>query len=135
MPTGFHPRALSFPVPPGPVDLLRFLAVLQSPLLHFTSFRYPQSETRLVQVGESAGPTVALPAAVLRSCALTILGTAGIPPRDVLVDAFQQVTSRAASGELRIDIEQVPLDEVENAWQRDQHSRRIVLIPRTISET
>ena len=88
-----------------------------------------KSETRLVQVGESAGPTVALPAAVLRSCALTILGTAGIPPRDVLVDAFQQVTSRAASGELGIDVEQVPLAQVENAWQRNEHGRRLVFIP------
>jgi NADPH:quinone reductase-like Zn-dependent oxidoreductase len=88
-----------------------------------------ESETRLVQVGESGGPTVALPAAVFRSCALTILGTAGIPPRDVLVDAFQQVTSRAASGELRIDVEQVPLAQVENAWQRNGHGRRLVFIP------
>src|SRR4029077_16567578 len=48
-------------------------------------------ETRLVQVGESAGAMIALPAAVLRSTALTILGTAGIPARDVLVDAMQQV--------------------------------------------
>jgi NADPH:quinone reductase-like Zn-dependent oxidoreductase len=89
-----------------------------------------KSETRLIQVGESAGPTVVLPAAVLRSCALTILGTAGIPPRDVLVDAFQQVTSRAAGGELCVDVEQVPLDEVENAWRRNEHGRRLVLIPR-----
>jgi hypothetical protein len=88
-----------------------------------------KSETRLVQVGESTGPTVALRAAVLRSCALTILGTAGIPPRDVLVDAFQQVTSRAASGELRIDVEKVPLAEVENAWQRNEHGRRLVFSP------
>jgi len=88
-----------------------------------------KSETRLVQVGESAGPTVVLPAAVLRSCALTILGTAGIPPRDALVDAFRQVTSRAVSGELRIDVEPIPLAQLENAWQRDEHGRRLVFIP------
>lgn len=88
-----------------------------------------KSETRLVQVGESAGPTVVLPAAVLRSRALTILGTAGIPSRDVLLDAFHQVTSRAARGELRIDVERVPLTNVENAWQRKEHGRRLVLIP------
>src|SRR5690242_20532071 len=39
-----------------------------------------RSETRYVQVGESAGPTISLPAAVLRSTAITIMGTAGIPP-------------------------------------------------------
>ena len=92
-------------------------------------FTAVKSETRLVQVGESAGQTISLHAAVLRSCALTILGTAGIPPRNVLVDAFQQVTSRAVSGELRIDVEHIPLAQVENAWQRNEHGRRLVFIP------
>jgi NADPH:quinone reductase-like Zn-dependent oxidoreductase len=87
------------------------------------------SETRFVQVGESAGPTISLPAAVLRSSALTILGTAGIPPRDVLVDALHQVLTHAASGELRIETERVPLAEIESAWQRDQPRRRLVVIP------
>ncbi len=87
------------------------------------------SETRLVQVGESAGPTISLPAAVLRSTALTILGTAGIPPRNVLVDALQKVMAHAASGELRIETERVPLADIENAWQRDEQRRRLVVIP------
>src|SRR5579884_3336944 len=61
-------------------------------------FAIMKSEIRYVQVGESAAPTITLPAAVLRSSALTILGTAGIPPREVLVDAFQQVMAHAAKG-------------------------------------
>lgn len=92
-------------------------------------FAVVKSEIRLVQVGQSAGPTISLPAAVLRSTALTILGTAGIPPRDLLMDAFQQVMTRAARGELRIEVERVSLGEVENAWQREQCGSRIVLIP------
>jgi NADPH2:quinone reductase len=88
-----------------------------------------QSETRFVQVGESAAPTITLPAAVLRSTALTILGTAGIPARDVLVEAFQQVMAYAAKGDLHIDTERVPLADIENAWQRDQRGRRLVIIP------
>jgi NADPH:quinone reductase-like Zn-dependent oxidoreductase len=87
------------------------------------------SETRLVQVGESAGPTIALPAALLRSTALTILGTAGIPPRNILTDALQQVMAQAAAGELRVDTERVPLADIENAWQRDRQGRRLVIIP------
>ena len=87
-------------------------------------------ETRLVQVGESAGPTISLPAAVLRSTALTILGTAGIPPIGVLVDAMQQVMARAARGELRIETERVPLADIELAWQRQQRPGiRVVVIP------
>jgi hypothetical protein len=46
-----------------------------------------------------------------------------------LMDAFQQVMAGAARGELRIEVEQVPLDQVESAWQRDGHGRRLVLIP------
>ena len=57
------------------------------------------------------------------------MGTAGIPPRDVLVEAFQQVMAYAAKGDLKIDTERVPLADIENAWQRDQSGRRLVIIP------
>jgi NADPH2:quinone reductase len=80
-------------------------------------------------VGESAGPTITLPAAVLRSAALTILGTAGIPPREVLTDALQQVMNHAAQGLLSVDIERVALRDIEGAWERDVHGRRLVVIP------
>src|SRR6185437_1659769 len=75
-----------------------------------------KSETRLVQVGESSAPAITLQAAVLRSTALTILGTAGIPPRNVLLEAFQQVMTHAAQGELHIETERVPLADIEKAW-------------------
>jgi NADPH2:quinone reductase len=87
------------------------------------------SETRFVQVGESAAPTITLPAAVLRSTALTILGTAGIPAREVLVEAFQQVMAYAAKGDLAIDTERVPLADIESAWQRDRPGCRLVIVP------
>src|ERR1700722_4419167 len=86
------------------------------------------SETRLVQVGESAGPAISLPAAVLRSTPLTIMGTAGIPAPEILMDALQQVLAYGASGKLRIDTERVPLSDIESAWHRDQRSR-LVIIP------
>jgi len=93
-------------------------------------FAVVTKETRLVQAGESAGPTILLPAAVLRSTALTILGTAGVPPRDVLVDAMQKVMGHAAGGALRIETERVPLADIERAWQqKEQSGRRIVVIP------
>ncbi|MGD0929882.1 MAG: zinc-binding alcohol dehydrogenase family protein [Candidatus Korobacteraceae bacterium] len=87
------------------------------------------SETRYVQVGESAGSTISLPAAVLRSTPLTIMGTAGMPPREVLADAMQQVMANAASEELQIETERIPLADVEAAWQREQQGRRFVIIP------
>ncbi len=87
------------------------------------------SETRYVQVGESAGATISLPAAVLRSAPLTIMGTAGMPPREVLADALQQVMVHAASRELQIETERIPLADIEAVWERDQRGRRFVIIP------
>jgi NADPH2:quinone reductase len=87
------------------------------------------AETRLIQVGESAAPVISLPAAVLRSRALTIRGTAGIPPREALATAMKQVMDWAAAGQLKIETETIPLAQVQEAWQRNERSRRIVLIP------
>jgi NADPH:quinone reductase-like Zn-dependent oxidoreductase len=86
------------------------------------------TETRLIQVGESAGATISLPAAVLRSTPLTIMGTAGMPAPEILLDAFQQVLACGASGKLRIDTERVRLADIESAWQREGRSR-LVIIP------
>jgi NADPH:quinone reductase-like Zn-dependent oxidoreductase len=84
-------------------------------------------ETRLVQVGESAGAAISLPAAVLRSAPLTIMGTAGVPAPEILMDALQQVLAYGASGKLRIDTERVPLIDIESAWQREGRSRLVVI--------
>ena len=92
-------------------------------------FAVAGSEMRLVAVGESAGPTLTLPSAVLRSAPVTIMGTAGIPSWDVLTDAFQQVMNHAASGKLRIDTERVPLSAIEVAWEHSAPGRRLVVIP------
>jgi NADPH:quinone reductase-like Zn-dependent oxidoreductase len=86
------------------------------------------SETRLVQVGESAGAAISLPAAVLRSAPLTIMGTAGMPAPEILMDALQQVLAYGACGKLRIDTERVPLADIESAWQRNGRSR-LAIIP------
>jgi NADPH2:quinone reductase len=92
-------------------------------------FAAATSGIRLVAVGESAGPNVTLASAVLRSTPVTIMGTAGMPPWDVLTDAFQQVMNHAVRGSLRMDKERVPLAEIEDAWNRDTHGRRLVVIP------
>jgi NADPH2:quinone reductase len=87
-------------------------------------------ETRLVQVGESAGAKIELPAALLRSTAVTILGTAGIPPMTVLREAMQEVLTRGARRELRIETERVALEEIESVWgRRDSSGKRLVLVP------
>ncbi len=94
-----------------------------------SEFAKVNPEMRLLQVGESAGPNISLPAAVLRSTALTILGTAGIPGRDLLVAAMHQILLWGATGAVRIDTDQVPLAEIEQAWQSSDRSRRLVVVP------
>ena len=90
------------------------------------------SRVRLVEVGESAGPTISLAAAVLRSSRLEILGAgsgnAAASP-EIWIEAVRQLMSNVACGALRIDTKRVPLDEVENAWQREQQGRRAVITP------
>jgi len=92
-------------------------------------FAAAEWETRYVQVGESAGAAISLPAAVLRSAPVTIMGTAGIAPGEVLGNALQKVLAHAASGELQIETERVPLAQIEDAWGRQQSGRRIVVVP------
>ena len=82
-----------------------------------------------MQVGESAAPTIQLGAAALRSTALTLMGTAGIPAMDVLSAALTQVLGLAGNAQLRIETEQLPLSEVEAAWGRPASSRRLVFRP------
>jgi NADPH:quinone reductase-like Zn-dependent oxidoreductase len=102
-------------------------ALLQS--MTRKEFAATESETRFVQVGESAGATISLPAAVLRSAPITIMGTAGVAPGKVLMEALQKVMAHAASGELRIETERIPLAEIEAAWDREQRGRRFVIVP------
>ncbi|MGA7343524.1 MAG: zinc-binding alcohol dehydrogenase family protein [Terracidiphilus sp.] len=83
--------------------------------------------TRLVEVGSSAGPTITLPAATLRSIDLTLLGSGfGAVPLDGILAAIPTLFSLAAAGSLKIDVEPVPLADVEAAWSRVEKGRRIV---------
>ena len=84
--------------------------------------------TRLVEVGASAGPNITLPAAILRSIDLTILGSGfGAASIDRIFAAVSELFALAASGALKLDVDPVPLSDVEAAWTRADKGRRIVL--------
>ena len=86
--------------------------------------------TRLVEVGQSAGPTITLPGSTLRSVDLTLLGSGfGAAKIDQILAAIPQLFALAAKGALKIDVETVPLAEVETAWSRADKGRRIVFTP------
>lgn len=83
--------------------------------------------TRLVDVGSAAGRTITLPAEVLRSIDLTLLGSGfGAVALDGILATIPTLFDMAAAGNLQIAVEPVPLTEVESAWNRVEKGRRIV---------
>ena len=83
--------------------------------------------TRLVEVGESAGPTITLTGSVMRSVDLTILGSGfGAARLDEIFASIPKLFDAAAKGILTIDVDKVPLADVEAAWGRSEKGRRIV---------
>jgi NADPH:quinone reductase-like Zn-dependent oxidoreductase len=93
-------------------------------------FPSARSGTRLIQIGDSAGPVISLPAMALRSAAITIAGSGVMPSLSVLSKAFEQLMNLAARGQLHVNVEPVPLSNIEMAWTRgDLHGVRLVMIP------
>jgi NADPH2:quinone reductase len=83
--------------------------------------------TRLVEVGSSAGPTITLPGAALRSIDLKLLGSGfGSVPVAKILSAIPELFEMAAAGALHVDVEAAPLADVEAAWGRTEKGRRIV---------
>lgn len=94
--------------------------------------RAASSRVRLVEIGEMAGSSITLSAASLRNSGIEIYGSGGGSsiPMQAIFEAIPQIWSLAANDKLFIEVESVPLSDVENAWQRnDQRGRRLVLIP------
>ena len=83
--------------------------------------------TRLVEMGESAGKTIALPGATLRSINLKLMGGGfGSVPLDQVLGAIPALFAMAAKGEIRVDVVPVALTDVEASWSRVEKGRRIV---------
>ncbi len=85
---------------------------------------------RLVQVGASAGETLTLSAASLRTSGVELYGaTKGLTPQ-FMADAYQQAVGWARAGELIFSIERAPLSQIEAAWTRtDLAGKRLVILP------
>jgi NADPH:quinone reductase-like Zn-dependent oxidoreductase len=85
--------------------------------------------TRLIEIGSSAGPTITLPGAALRSSGLEIYGSGGgSVPRQAIAEAIPEILERAARGELKLETQNVPLSEVEATWNAKE-GKRVVFVP------
>ncbi len=56
-------------------------------------------------------------------------GTAAPAPLAESVSAYADLLRQAAAGELPLDVEAVPLAEVERTWRRPGGGRRVVFVP------
>lgn len=87
---------------------------------------------RVVQIGQSAGQELDVPAPLVRGRFLTILGHAAFhAPIEIRARAYGDMARHAARGDLTVDVERVPLPEIEAAWKRQAlgPQRKLVIVP------
>jgi NADPH:quinone reductase-like Zn-dependent oxidoreductase len=87
---------------------------------------------RVAQLGQAAGATATLASAAIRFKGIEIYGFSNfILPKDVLDREYARLVEHAMRGEISVEIERVPLDDVAAAWDRQAQSphRKLVLIP------
>ncbi len=86
--------------------------------------------TRLIQVGELAGSSIALPGEALRTSGVEICGASKGLNAESMGEAFAQIVDWSRSDSLTFSVERVPLSDIETAWQRtDLSGKRLVVVP------
>jgi NADPH:quinone reductase len=83
---------------------------------------------RIVHIGQSAGPTAALPSAAVRGKQLTIQGHSnfGMTPWDRRA-AHLELLDEVTAGRITIDLERFPLDRVADAWAAQAAGRKAIV--------
>jgi NADPH2:quinone reductase len=87
---------------------------------------------RIVQLGQSAGATAPVTSAAIRFKGLEILGYSDFNvPREILEVEYARLVQHATAGDIEVDVEQVPLADVADAWSRQASGpgRKLVVVP------
>ncbi|WP_426937247.1 quinone oxidoreductase family protein [Brevibacterium sp. LE-L] len=85
--------------------------------------------TRIVQVGSSAGESLTVPAAAVRTSGVELVGATKELGPESMAAAYKRAAGWAHDGELVFNIERVPLSQIESAWTRtDLAGKRLVVI-------
>ncbi len=86
----------------------------------------------VVNIGQSASATTELASSSVRFKSLSVLGYTNfaVPP-DVLAANYQRLVAHAIAGDIILDVERVPLEEVGDAWRRQGEGvgTKLVVIP------
>jgi NADPH:quinone reductase-like Zn-dependent oxidoreductase len=82
---------------------------------------------RFVQVGNASGANINLPAAVLRSAAIELIGSGlGSVPFTRIVGVVDELLQATVKADFKIQTTTVPLSEVQQAWRGEALFPRIV---------
>lgn len=85
---------------------------------------------RFTQIGNMAAPTITLPAAILRSSGLELLGSGfGSASMDEIFQAVREFFEIAAKTPFAVNIKAVPLRDIESVWSAPERDARIVFKP------
>ena len=88
------------------------------------------ARVRFVQIGSSAGTTISLPAATLRSSGLELLGSGfGSASLDQLRQALAEFFQAAAKEPFHFHTKAAPLRDVEALWNDAEKGTRLVFQP------
>jgi NADPH:quinone reductase-like Zn-dependent oxidoreductase len=92
--------------------------------------RKAAARIRFIQIGESAGKTISLPAATLRSSGLELLGSGfGSASLDQIRVALAEFFQAAAKQPFQFQTKAAPLREVEALWNTAEEGTRLVFQP------
>lgn len=92
----------------------------------------PDGEPRIrfVQIGSISGEAITLRGGLLRSSGIELIGSGlGSLSSKQILQSLQTMFAAAEKVRFAIDIDPVPLAEVEEAWTRKDDERRIVFVP------
>jgi NADPH:quinone reductase-like Zn-dependent oxidoreductase len=87
---------------------------------------------RLVAMGQSASAEATLSSSAVRAKPAEIIGyTNYTAPAELRAAAYARMARHAQAGELRVEIERLPLDDVPEAWRRQGSSphAKLVIVP------
>jgi NADPH:quinone reductase-like Zn-dependent oxidoreductase len=88
-------------------------------------------DVRLIQIGNAAAPAAELVAGPFRNNHAVIMGyTNVLAPDEVKAEAFASMCRHAADGDLVVDVEEIALDDIADAWERQQEGPHHKLVIR-----
>jgi NADPH:quinone reductase-like Zn-dependent oxidoreductase len=91
---------------------------------------FTKKRIRLVQIGEKAGTNITLSGDALRTTGLEIYGASAGLTMEAMNEGTSQVWEWLKAEQLQMDIDVVPLADIESTWQQtDFQGKRIVITP------